>query len=150
MFRTGVLTALLLAGVSSPALAAAKNVSGIYGEIRMSRGTGDLGGVQVQIFDDPKNPRVEILECEGWCHCWSKANLRRDGDRFSFDVVEVSFFSGDPKQPHRQTIHYAGRFVGRELTLTGQSGADPAWPLGRLKRQKQRFLANDPLPECPR
>jgi hypothetical protein len=64
---------------------------GIYGNVSMSRVTGDLGGFEVRFFTDPvtAKPMAEFTLCEGWCNSVDIAEVTRTEEGFAFAHLET-------------------------------------------------------------
>ena len=41
---------------------------GIFGSVRESRETGDLGGLELRLFRQGERLMAEVVLCEGWCN----------------------------------------------------------------------------------
>ena len=64
---------------------------GIYGNVEMSRVTGDLGGFEVRFYTDRVSgkPMAEFVLCEGWCNAVNTAEVSRTEEGFAFSYVET-------------------------------------------------------------
>ena len=109
--------------------------SGIYGNVRMSAETGDLGGLEARFYDRGGKHMVEYVLCEGWCNGTTTAELRRDGADFAFDGVVYSFIDGE-RRP--ETQHIRLRPKGRTFVATIGTGED-GWKIGTIKPAKEAF-----------
>lgn len=64
---------------------------GLYGNVAMSRETGDLGGFEVRLYSDPDTglPMAEFTLCEGWCNAVFTAEVKRTEEGFAFSHIET-------------------------------------------------------------
>ncbi|MFW2829938.1 hypothetical protein [Sphingomonas sp. ID0503] len=117
-----------LAAAAPPSIA-----SGIYGNVRMSRKTGDLGGIEIAVHADDAAPFAEVVVCEGWCNEGRRVVLERTAEGFAFDFVEVvEGGEGEVTFRSRMTIRPAGK--GIAITSTGDVVQE-----ARLPRLKTAF-----------
>jgi hypothetical protein len=138
---------LLIAMVgSTAAIAATKTMAppvGLYGNVRMSAQTGDLGGQEIRFFTDDKTAKsmVEFVSCEGWCNATHTVPLERDTIGYWFEYTE-SFTDGDGTITDTIINRYRVKQKGRRIILTGTySSCAECDPLGPfiLKPLKQSF-----------
>jgi hypothetical protein len=82
---------LTMAAALGGAPASAKEAAwplGLYGSVRMSKETGDLGGMELRFFASEGKPMVEAVICEGWCNESYTVPLERTPQGFTFRFVE--------------------------------------------------------------
>ena len=77
-----------LAAAASLACAASATAApviapGIYGNVRVSRETGDLGGIELEIR---ALGQVETVLCEGWCNETYKSRYRESGGVITYEI----------------------------------------------------------------
>lgn len=100
---------------------------GIYGNVRMSRATGDLGGIEIEVH--PGAARIlDVTVCEGWCNWAYQVAYEDRGGSIAFQILERP---DDPPRKFRATrrgksvlIEEDGEFVVHKY---------------RLARLKERF-----------
>jgi hypothetical protein len=69
------------------ALAAEPTIApGIYGDVRMSGETGDLGGVELSLPQGSDSRMVDFVYCEGWCNAVEQRPVRRGLGGVAFSV----------------------------------------------------------------
>jgi hypothetical protein len=117
--------------------------SGLYGNVRMSAQTGDLGGQEIRFFTDATTgkPMVEFVDCEGWCNSTHTVPLMRDDSGYWFEYI-AHYTDGDGTITDSITNRYRIRQKGRRIILTGTFSSCPDCdPLGpfTLKPLKQSF-----------
>lgn len=124
---------------SAPAMAGESAwPEGLYGSVRMSKETGDLGGVELRFFAQDGRPMVEAVICEGWCNASYTAPLERTPQGFAFRYVErYTSAEGATEEVLRVTLVPArGGF--RAVLASAAEPATPLWEeaaqLRRLKR----------------
>jgi hypothetical protein len=135
---------LLALTMAAPSIAKDKPApAGLYGNVRMSPQTGDLGGQEIRFFTDPKTakPMVEFVDCEGWCNSTYIVPLMQDAMGYGF---EYTAHYGDEagKITDSITTRYRIKQKGRRIILTGTfSSCIDCDPLGPhiLKPLKQSF-----------
>ncbi len=91
-FRLAFVAALLTAGVSADAKDRQRPFpEGLYGNVDMSKETGDLGGFEVRFYKDPVTgqPMAEFTLCEGWCNMVYTAAVTRTEKGFAFSHIET-------------------------------------------------------------
>jgi hypothetical protein len=118
-------------------------LSGLYGNVRTSAQTGDLGGQEIRFFTDPKTakPFVEFVDCEGWCNSTHTVPLMRDAIGYWFEYTS-NFTDGDGQITDTIIIRYYIKQNGRRIILTGSFSSCPDCdPLGpyKLKPLKTSF-----------
>jgi hypothetical protein len=80
--------AALLGCLAAPA--AAKTIApGIYGNVRQSAVTGDLGGTELEVIGRGPNTRVEFVYCEGWCNEVIRTPVKLTRRGFTFAYAET-------------------------------------------------------------
>ncbi|WEK47330.1 MAG: hypothetical protein P0Y56_03335 [Candidatus Andeanibacterium colombiense] len=109
--------------------------TGIYGNVRMSAETGDLGGLEARFSEQDGRHMVEYVLCEGWCNETIVTEVRRDGAGFAFSGTAYSFIDGvrTPEVQHIGLQPKGGTFVA----TVGET--DDAWRAGTLKQLKEPF-----------
>ncbi len=98
MIRLAALTAVatLTAGCGqtfeekqAEALAAEPTIApGIYGDVRMSGETGDLGGIELSLPQGSDSRSVDFVHCEGWCNAVEQRPVRRGLGGVAFSVQQ--------------------------------------------------------------
>jgi hypothetical protein len=69
------------------ALAAEPTIApGIYGDVRMSGETGDLGGIELSLPQGSNSRSVDFVHCEGWCNAVEQRPVRRGLGGVAFNV----------------------------------------------------------------
>jgi hypothetical protein len=121
--------------IPSEALIAAEKQapSGLYGNVRMSEQTGDLGGQEIRFFTDPKTarPMVEFVSCEGWCNSAYTVPLLRDSIGYMFEYTEKYTDATTGAPSDSITIRYRVKQKGKRIILTGTfSSCTECDPLG--------------------
>lgn len=114
--------------------------SGLYGSVRMSKETGDLGGMELRFFSQDGRPMVEAVLCEGWCNASHIAPLERTAQGFAFRYVERSTSEqGATEEVLRVTLVPARGGFRAALASNGEP-ATPLWEAAaQLRRLKQPF-----------
>jgi hypothetical protein len=91
--RLALAAALLLAGGAATQAKSGQRPfpQGLYGNVTMSRQTGDLGGFEVRFYTDPATgkPMAEFTLCEGWCNSIDTAEVTRTEEGFAFSFIET-------------------------------------------------------------
>lgn len=109
---------------------------GIYSGVRVSEHTGDMGGLEARFYEEAGQHRVEYVLCEGWCNFSFRAELKRDGENFTFEHRE------DVEQADGTISKDYVRFVlkpsGKRLIAVGWSG-DSSFEAGNMKRISKPF-----------
>jgi hypothetical protein len=137
--------ALLLAALGTvlaigPAVAkeAAAWPQGLYGSVRMSEETGDLGGMELRFFAQGEQPMVESVICEGWCNESYIVPLERTATGFSFRFVErYEGGEGVVDTAMRVTLTAARGGFRAHLTADADPGT-PSWEEDPLLRRLKR------------
>lgn len=135
------LAGLFLMSCTDPAAPAAAWPDGIYGNVKMSGETGDLGGFEARFYRDGERRMVEFVHCEGWCNVSYTSEVARDGSGFAFE------HSLDPTVPEHiepRRMRFKVTPVGDRLGLEGwHDGERIAWEASRtLPRIQQPFGLN--------
>lgn len=91
--RLALAVSLLLAGGGATQAEPSQRPfpQGLFGNVSMSRETGDLGGFEVRFFTDPvtTKPMAEFTLCEGWCNSVDTAEVTRTEEGFAFSHLET-------------------------------------------------------------
>lgn len=117
--------------------------SGIYGNVRMSAETGDLGGYEIRFFTDPATakPMLEFVSCAGWCNETYILPLMQDEKGYWFEYVENDKNEAGKPVPGAAFRYHLQR-KGKNLILKGFvtscADCDPFGPY-KLKPLKQIF-----------
>jgi hypothetical protein len=110
------LAALLLL-VGAEAQAQPASAAEIYSNVRLSRATGDLGGMELQLHRGPEGDDVEFVLCEGWCNHAVRVPVRIENGRFGFDYVEsLTDENGRPLPPN--VTRFEARLVRGAVILS--------------------------------
>jgi hypothetical protein len=122
---------------------AAPPLTGLYGNVRMSPQTGDLGGQEIRFFADPQSgqPMVEFVDCEGWCNATYIAPLNDGGSHYWFEYKE-KYYDGEDNVVEEGRRRYQLTFRGKTLILSGSfPDCTECTSMGpyRLKRLKSSF-----------
>ena len=124
---------LLLAGAEGQSRPA--SAPEIYSNVRLSRATGDLGGMELQLHRRPDGGDVEFVLCEGWCNQAVRVPVTVENGRFSFDYVES--LSDENGRPLPRTVtRFEARLVRGALILSAPRGEIPPT---RLPRRNSRY-----------
>ena len=110
---------------------------GIYGNVRMSAATGDLGGIEVEVQEGVAHI-LDITICEGWCNSIYTVVYEDEGDWIAFQVEERV----------DQVRKFRIRQRGQEAII--EEDKEFSVFKARLKRQKDRFgldVAKDSMSE---
>jgi len=131
--RLLVLPALLLAAAP---LAAEETPwpSGLYGNVRMSRQTGDLGGMEARFYEEGGRHMVEFVWCEGWCNETFKVPVTRIADGFTFSYFQ-RFADGGVEDG--QTMRFVAWLEGKTLRISAWQGEEELDYEGRPQRLKR-------------
>ena len=132
---------LLAACLAHPATAKAADPAwpqGLYGSVRMSPETGDLGGMEVRFFQAEGRAMVEAVVCEGWCNETHTAPLERTAQGFAFRYVErYEGGEGVSETAYRVTLTPARRGFRAHLN-TEADPATPSWEVDPVLRPLKR------------
>ncbi|KMS60041.1 hypothetical protein V474_11640 [Novosphingobium barchaimii LL02] len=113
---------------------------GLYGSVRMSEQTGDLGGLELRFFAEGGKPIVEAVLCEGWCNTSYIAPLERTAEGFAFRYFE-RYESG--AGPSEEAVRITLKPVRSGFLATLTTESDPENRLweeaSKLKGLKQPF-----------
>jgi hypothetical protein len=143
----GFAAALLMAGSGAAETKARQRPfpQGFYGNVTMSRETGDLGGFEVRFYTDPvtAKPLAEFTLCEGWCNSVDIAEVTRTEEGFAFSHHET-LESYDDNGTLREVSHLieyqvipAGK--GWKVRLLYDGNDITAGETWRIKPLKQPF-----------
>ena len=70
---------------------------GLYGNVRLSEESGDLGGMELELIGSGPGAHVEFVFCEGWCNSSHKAPVELTDGGFKFYYTEqYSYADGSP------------------------------------------------------
>jgi hypothetical protein len=118
---------------------------GIYGNVTMSRVTGDLGGFEVRFFTDPvtAKPMAEFTLCEGWCNSVDIAEVTRTEEGFAFAHRETleSYDDNGTLREESHLIEYQVIPVGKgwKVSITYDGNDFTAGQAWRIKPLKEPF-----------
>jgi hypothetical protein len=114
-----------LSGVSVAKQPVRSGFSGIFGNVRMSPNTGDLGGQEIRFFKDEKSgsAMVEYVHCEGWCNATHIVPLYADEAGHWFEYTET-LYSGDGAAVPGISYRYNLKYKGKTLILSGRAVSD--------------------------
>jgi hypothetical protein len=114
--------ALALFALSGAVIAgkAPAELTGLFGNVRMSAETGDLGGQELRFFKDADTGQamVEFVDCEGWCNEAHRVPLMRDEKGAWFQYSET-LNDDDGNIMIGEARRYRIARKGRNLILTG-------------------------------
>jgi hypothetical protein len=139
-----VFLAVLALFFANALMAANKSeLAGLYGNVRLSPQTGDLGGQEIRFFTDQKTgkPMVEFVDCEGWCNKTYTVPLMQDAAGYWFAYTE-NLYDGEGGVSKGDTRTYRLKRKGKAVILTGAySSCSDCWTLGphKLKPLKKSF-----------
>lgn len=145
--RLALAAALLLAGgVATQAKPQQRPFpQGVYGNVTMSRETGDLGGFEVRFYTDPVTgkPMAEFTLCEGWCNITYIAEVTRTEEGFAFTKSEmIERYNDDGvlvEQPHLTEYQVIPSGKGWKLRLLFDGDDVTAGETWRIKPLKESF-----------
>ena len=110
---------------------------GIYGDVRLSEETGDLGGMELALVGTGAEARAEFVVCEGWCNEVIAAPVEFTDDGFTFHYVEHYPEPGGRSRSIRYDVSAVTIDNGLRVTVTPADGAAPF--TGDLPRIDERF-----------
>lgn len=124
--------ALLSGGLSAQAAQDDADIDpGIYGNVKTSRVTGDMGGLEIEIHPDGRT--VEMTLCEGWCNSIEQRTYRtRDRS------IEYEYREEQTEFVMKLRMRRKGKNLLVEQQLV-QSGTAMPTEQFLLKRLKTRF-----------
>ena len=101
---------------------------GLFGDVRLSEESGDLGGFEVRFYRSGDRRMAEFVLCEGWCNKAYHAQVQRDGGGFVITHTE-NLIGPDGPEPHQ--VRYRLTPVEGGLQLEGWSdGNKLSWSNG--------------------
>jgi hypothetical protein len=132
----------------SPAITATFWPSGLFGNVSMSKGTGDLGGMEIRFFERDGRHMAEFVYCEGWCNASHEVEVSREGADFSISYDERYESAGKPViMPAQVLFRLQGkRLIVQKMTMDGKA-VQMEWPERILRSKRKPFglrVANDP------
>ena len=110
---------------------------GIYGDVRLSEATGDLGGMELELIGSGTDARAEFVICEGWCNTVIEAPVEFTDHGFTFHFVEHYPEPDGRSRNVRYDVDAVAVGNGLRVTVTPADGA-PAFT-GDLPRIDERF-----------
>ena len=120
-----LLTAIILCGfasiLQSSAQSAAAYIPGFYTDMEASPESGDIGGMEIFVFDSYQGPYVVFTLAEGEPQPPVLVKAKLDGNKLSFNVGATS---------------YTGQFTPKGLKLINQ-GFERILQKGSLMNQKK-------------
>lgn len=128
----------LLAAIGLPTPVAAKAVPpGIYGDVRLSPKTGDLGGTELEVIGTGAETRVEFVHCEGWCGevILAPAKLTPTGLVFAY-TEKLHDAQANPVAGDRYVVEVSPAGSGVRIRMTQ---AERVIGSGRLERLREPF-----------
>ena len=111
---------------------------GIYGDVRLSEETGDLGGMELELIGTGEDARAEFVICEGWCNTVIEAPVEFTDDGFSFHYVEHEYAPGGRSRSVRYNVNAVSIDAGLRVTVTPADSEAGAFT-GDLPRIDERF-----------
>ena len=120
-----LLTAIILCGfasiLQSSAQSTASYIPGFYTDMEVSPESGDVGGIEIFIFDSYHGPYVVFTLAEGEPQFPVLVQAKLDGNKLSFKVGDAT---------------YSGQFTPKGLKLVNQ-GFERILRKGSLMNQKK-------------
>ena len=138
MIRAAAVAVCLIAAACTPA--SAESVApGIYGDVRLSEESGDLGGMELELIGTGTDARVEFVLCEGWCNEVGKAPVRFTAEGFRFDYVQ-HYVNGDgsPAPSGRYDVEATPLATGLRVKVTPADNPQGSFSAD-LPRIERRF-----------
>jgi hypothetical protein len=135
MRRAGRLVALAALFAASP-LAAEDQPwpAGLYSNVRMSKQTGDLGGMEARFYEDGVQHMVEFVWCEGWCNeTFSVPVTRVPEGGFTFSYFQ-RFSDGSVEEG--QTMRFVAWLEGKAMRISAWQGEEELNYEGQPQRLK--------------
>jgi hypothetical protein len=111
---------------------------GIYGDVRESETTGDLGGMELELIGKGDDARAEFVVCEGWCNTVIEAPVEFTDDGFTFHYIEHEYAPGGRSTSVRYDVDAAEIDNGLRVTVTPANNRAGAFS-GDLPRIDERF-----------
>jgi hypothetical protein len=129
---------ILLAAIASAACA--KPIApGVYGNVRYSPESGDLGGIELQLAGTGEAARVEFVLCEGWCGPSHTAPITLKENGFAFDYAEQYVDEHGPPAPSQgMHVYVSPAGTGLDVTVTPVDSPGAVVRM-RLKPLKGRY-----------
>jgi len=127
--------ALLAASVSGP-LAAAQPAwpTGLYSNVRTSRETGDLIGLELRFYEEEGRHMAELADCEGWCNETHISEVTR-ADK-GFVVKYTQMFTGAQGEVPVE-IRFVVWPAGSGLNFASYQGGENIDPHGKPQRLRR-------------
>lgn len=113
--------------------------TGLYSNVRTSRETGDLIGLEVRFYEEAGRHMAELADCQGWCNETHIVEVARREEGFVL-TYDQTFTGAQGDVPVE--IRFVVRPAGREFkvsTYQGGENIDPAGKPQRLRRATKPF-----------
>ena len=91
---------------------------GIYGDVRLSEESGDLGGMELELIGTGSDAQVEFVFCEGWCSWSHKGPVEFTDDGFDFHYVEQYSYADGSAARARMDVQVIRIADGVRVTVT--------------------------------
>lgn len=129
--------------VAAPAQAAAPPSAipdGLYGSVRESRETGDLGGLELRLFRERGVLLAEVVLCEGWCNVSHVVPVQATASGYSLRFTERYEGADGPAEIVTEvSLQREGKGLRARLSAPGDgAAAEPGEDL-RLRALKEPF-----------
>jgi hypothetical protein len=62
---------------------------GLFGNVRLSPESGDLGGFEIRFYRQGDQPMAELVLCQGWCNQSYHSPVTRQGDGYAVSYTEM-------------------------------------------------------------